>query len=196
MKDLLRLGVALVLLLTLCFAQPLGVQAATSDTVTVNGTPGYITITNAPDYWDVNGIVGVGVISVNTVYYSNPLGDTDSPSDPVSDTECYFTITNGSTVATNITVDFSDFAGGMTMTNSGTGNNGATEFGAYSYNENDVTYATNKTICQTSGSDYMHSNLAAATDLDWGLELETRTDAWTNATVMQATVTITATQAY
>lgn len=195
MKDLVRFGLSLVLLLVLLFGVP--VQAATTATGEINATPGYITISNAPYYWNMNAEGGgPGVVAVNTTYYANPLGDTTVPSNPVSNTECLFTITNGSTIAINITVDISNFYGGMVMTNSGTGANGATSFGAYTYNEGDVTYATNRTVAKVTGSDYMHSNLAAATDLDWGIELTTRTDAWTNSTPIQTTYTVTATQAY
>jgi len=192
--DKIRLVLVLVLLLFLVQAVP--VLAAPSVTVTVNATPAYLSLTIAPDTWDVNGITGSGVVGTNTTYYSNPLGDILVPSDPTVDGECRFTITNASTVATNITVNFADFVGGDAITNGDTGSNGAATFGAYSWNSGDTTYATNRTIAKTAGSDYMHSNLAATTNIKFGLTLQTQTNAWTSGVLMQAVVTVTLTQAY
>jgi len=196
MRILDKLRVVVVLVLLLFLVQVTSVFAATSDTVTVNATPAFIGMTVAPDTWDVNAITGGGMVGINTTYYSNPLGDTTVPSDPVVDGECRFTITNTSTIATNTTVNFADFVGGDAITNSDTGSNGATTFGAYSWNSGDTTYATNRTVAQTVGSNYMHSNLAAATNIKFGLELTTQTNAWASGVMMQATVTITLTQAY
>lgn len=192
-NDLVRLGVTLLLLFL--FVLPLPVYAAASDTVTVNATPGYVSITNAPNTWDMNGITGSGAVAVNTRYYANPNGDLVAPNNPVVNGDCRFTITNASTVATNMTVTCSDFGGGMTMTNSNTGGNGATAYGAYCWNSGDA-YPANQTVVMSVGSSYMHSNLAATTNLLWGMDITTRTNAWTNSTLMQATATLTATQAY
>jgi len=195
-KDLTLLFLAIVLAMVMYLVPIDRVLGATTATVTVNATPAFVTLTVAPDTWDVNGITGSGAASTGTTYYSNPLGDVLIPSDPIVDGECRFTITNGSTVATNLTVDFGDFFGGMTMINSDAGTSAATEFGAFSWNSGDTTYAGNRTIAMVTGSDYMHSNLAGSTNIKWGLTILTRTDAWTNATLMQSTVTVTSTVAY
>jgi len=171
-------------------------MADTSQNVTVTATPSYIAIANAPGTWDVNDIVGVGnkgFIAVDTVYYSNPLGDCTSPSDPVVDGECRFTITNTSTIPTDLTVNFPDHTGGDASTNSDLGTNDTTKFGAYSYCTG-MTYSTGKVIAKTTGSDPMKEDLAATTDIKWGLTYESQSDAWTSGTAMSSTVVITATE--
>lgn len=171
--------------------------ADTSQEVTITASPAFMAISNAPTTWVPNDIVGDGVtpkgyISPDTVYHSNPLGDATTPSDPVVDGECRFTITNTSNVATDLTVNFPDHTGGDASTNSDLGTNGATTFGAYSYCTG-MTYSTGKVIAKTTGSDAMKENLAATTDIKWGLTYESQTNAWTSGTNMASTVTITAT---
>lgn len=188
-----RLAVCLMFLAVMLALIPAGTAlAATSQNVTVNATPSYISITNAPDYWVLNGITGNSRISINTVYYSNPLGDTTTPSATVVDGECQFTITNASTVAIDLTVTCSDFSGGdADMTNSDDGSNGATSYGAYCWNSG-MTYAS-KVIMKTTGSSVMKDALAALTNIKWGAEIETQTDAWGGGSLSQATMIITAT---
>jgi len=190
-KLLLSLFLAVTLLVV-----PAGTAlAADNDEVTVTATPAFICITNAPDAWTVNDIVGVGtkgVMVVNTVYYSNPLGDCTVPSDPVVDGECRFTVTNTSSVITDLTVNFPDHAGGDASTNSDAGTNDTTKFGAYVYCTG-MTYSTGKVICKKAGSDAMKEDLAATTDIKWGITYESQSAAWTSGTPMTSTVTITAT---
>ena len=158
--------------------------------VTVNATPSYISFTSAPTSWVLNGITGSGLVNVDTIYYSNPLGDTTAPSATVVDGECQFTWTNDSTVSVNITVNCGNFVGGScAMDNSNTGANGAATFGAYSWYSG-LTYA-NKVIVKSSGSDVLYT-AAAGVDKKWGAEIETRTNAWAGSTVSSATMTITA----
>jgi len=192
MKKLLfaiLLVVALVLVpITPAFAAP-------SQEVSVTATPAFIAIANAPDNWTVNDIVGVGtkgVMVVDTVYYSNPLGDCTVPSDDVVDGECRFTITNTSTVITDLTVNFPDHAGGDASTNSDSGDNAAGAFGAYTYCTG-MTYSSGKVICKKAGSDATKESLAATTDIKWGITYESQSGAWTSGTPMTSTVTITAT---
>lgn len=187
MKKLL-MGMAIAVLL-LAFAVP--AMADTSQNVTVTATPSYVSIANSPGTWTINGITGGGTILPNTTYYSNPLGDTTSPSATVVDGECRFTVTNTSTVATNIVVNFPNHSGGDASTNSNTGSNGATSFGAYAYYSG-MTYA-NKVIAKATGSDNLITGQAATTDFKWGLEYTSQSDAWTSSTSMTSTVTITAT---
>lgn len=166
--------------------------AATTQDVTVTATPEYVSISNSPSTWTLNGITGSGVIQVDTIYYSNPLGDTTAPSATVVDGECRFTITNSSTVAIDLTVTCGAFAGGdANMTNSDTGANGATTYGSYCWYSG-MTYAS-KVIVKSSGSGVMYNELAALTDIKWGAEIETRTDAWTGGSSSTATMTISAT---
>ena len=163
--------------------------AATSQNVTVTGTPSFIAITNTPGTWTINGS---GFMLPNTTYYSNPLGETTLPSDPVVDGECRFTVTNASsTVPLDLTVNFGHFTGGDAMQNSNSGNSGANAFGAYSYCSG-MTYSSGKVIAKTTGSGLMKTNWTSST-LKWGLTIKTQSGDWTTGATQTATVTITAT---
>lgn len=186
---------SIVLALALLLATTVPALADTSQDVTVTATPEFIAIANAPDNWTVNdeGLAGGKTIVIGTEYWSNPLGDTTTPSDPVVDGECHFTITNTSSVAIDLTVNFPHFTGGDAMQNGDTGSGGAGTFGSFSYCTG-MTYSTGKVIAKTTGSDPMKDGLAATTDIMWGLSCDTQTDVWTSGTAMTATpVTITAT---
>ena len=196
-RKILRVLTITVLVLALSSLSVVPALAATSQDVVVTSTPAYIAIANAPATWAPNDIVGDGVTPKNTVgpdteYWSNPLGDDASPSDPVVDGECRFTITNTSTIVTDLTVEFPDFASGDASTNSDAGSNGATTFGAYSYFSGD-NYSTDKVVAKKAASDTAYASLGATTDILWGLLYETQTDAWTSGDAMTSTVTITAT---
>jgi len=194
-KNMKRLLISLLLALVMTVSFALPAFAATSQEVSVTATPAFIAISNAPNDWTVNDIVGVGtkgVMVVDTVYYSNPLGDCTVPSDDVVDGECRFTITNTSTVITDLTVNFPDHAGGDASTNSDAGTNDTTKFGAYVYCTG-MTYSTGKVICKKAASDALKESLAATTDIKWGITYESQSDAWTSGTPMTSTVTITAT---
>ena len=186
-----RLLISVVLSLVMVFGISVPVFAATSQDVTVTATPAFISIANAPSTWTINGITGSGVIAEDTIYYSNPLGDTTTPSTTVVDGECRFTITNTSTVAIDLTVNFPNHTGGDASTNSNTGANGASSFGAYSYFSG-VAFAS-KVIAQASGSAVAYDALAASTDIKWGLEYESQSGTWTSGSAMSSTVNIAAT---
>lgn len=184
--------IALILALVLVIAFTMPAMADTSQNVTVTATPAFIGIANDPSTWTLNGITGSGKIAPDTVYYANPLGDTTTPSATVIDGECRFTITNSSTVATDLTVNCSDFSGGdANMTNSNDGSNGASSYGAYSWYSG-MTYSS-KVVMKTSASSVMKDGLAATTNIKWGAEIETQTGAWAGGSASTATMTITAT---
>lgn len=178
-----------VFVLTLLSVVP--AMAATSDDVVVTATPEFIAITNSPATWTVNGIAGSSVILVSTTYYSNPLGDTTTPSATVVDGECRFTVTNTSSVAIDLTVNFPNHAGGDASTNSDTGSGTATSFGAYGYYSG-MTYSA-KVIMKAAASAVLVDALAATTDIKWGIEYDSQDNAWTSGSDMTSTVTITAT---
>lgn len=169
------------------------VFAAPSDDVTITATPTFICIVLDVDTWTLNGITGDSKIEIDTVYYSNPMGDTSSPGETVNSSVCRFEVDNTSNVAVDLTVNIGDFSGGDAMQNSDSdGSNGAGEFGAFSWCDG-MTYAE-KVVAKTTGSAVMKENLAVDTDLKWGAEIETQTDAWTSADAMTSTMTITATE--
>ena len=191
-----RLLISFVLAVALLVVPIAGALAA-EDTVTVTATPGFVAISNLPDTWAINNVGGGnGAIEPGTIYYSNPLGDETAPSSTVVDGDCYFEITNTSTVPTNIKVDIGAFTlGDANMTNSdlGSASNDATTFGASVWYSG-LTY-TSKVISKSTGSDNLYTGLGATTDLKWGMEILTRTDAFTGVTSSDATITITATAA-
>lgn len=186
----LILGIALAMMLMVMLVVP--VFALTSQDVTVTATPSFIGIANTPGTWTVNEETGNSLLTIGTEYWSNPLGDTTTPSDPVVDDECRFAITNSSTVITDLTVNFIHFTGGDAMQNSGTGSGGVGTFGAYSYCTG-MTYSTGKVVADNAGSSAMKEDLAAETNIKWGVSCDTQTDAWTSGDDMTSTVTITAT---
>lgn len=169
--------------------------AATSQDVTITATPLYLAITNSPSTWTLNGITGAGTIEPDTVYYSNPLGDTTTPSATVADGECRFTVTCTAGATTcDLTVNCGDFSGGdANMTNSDDGSNGASSYGAYSWYSG-MTYSS-KVVMKTTGSSELYSaGLAASGTLKWGAEIETQTGSWGGGSSSTATMTITATE--
>jgi len=198
-RKLRRILVVSLLALVLGMVPSLPAFALTSQDVEVTATPAFIGIANAPPDWAPNDIVGdevspKGFIAPDTIYYSNPLGDELSPSDPIVDGECRFTITNTSTIKINLTVNFPNMAGGDASTNSNLGTNDTTKFGAYSYFSGE-NYSTQKTIAENVSSAIAYGNLTAGTPILWGLAYESQSNDWTSGTAMTSTVAITATVA-
>ncbi len=183
--------IATLLAVALTVVPATGLSAATSSVITINATPAYIAITNSPTDWTVHGITGSSVINTSTTYFTNPNGDTVAPTATVADADCRFTVTNTSTVAIDLTVNFANFTGGDAMTNSNDGTAGATTFGAFAW-ASGANYATGKVVAKASGSSAMKVNLAAATGVKWGLTLLTQTNAWTSGTAMSSSATLTA----
>ena len=180
-------SLVIAVLATLVLVTP--ALAATDAPITISATPSYIGMTLDNSTWTLGGLTGSGLIVPNTQYYSNPLGDTTTPSATVVDGECYFTLTNTSTVTTDVFANMSNFTGGScTMTNSDDGTNGATTFGAYSYYSG-MTFAS-KVVCKASGSAAFKTSLAPSTNLKFGFCIKTRTNPWTGPTASTSVVTV------
>lgn len=103
------IGILLALVLVL---MPIsGVGAATTQDVSVNATPAYVTISNTPDNY------GFGTVAVST---------------NTSTAQGYFNITNSSTVNIDIAISCNaTWAGGNTWTHSDTGTPGSTTAALY-----------------------------------------------------------------
>lgn len=186
MKKLL-LGLVLALMLAALPVVP--VSAEISEDITVTYTPAWLSITTTPTTWEINSITGDGKVRTATTYYTNPLGDTTAPSATVAVGECRFATTNDSNIAIDVTLNMSDFTGGSDpMTNSNAGTNEVGIYGAFGWYSG-MTYAS-KVITKATGSDVLIDGQAALTAFDWGIELETQTDAWTGATESTGTLTI------
>lgn len=192
-----RLVISFIVAMALVIIPVSVALAATSQDVSVTAQPGYIAISNSPAAWVINDVADATgkYIAVDTIYYSNPLGDTSIPSDPIVDGECRFTVTNTSGIATNIVVNFPHHTGGDASENSDLGTNDTTKFGAYAYTSyGSLNYSsTGKVIAKNTGSDALISSLPATTNFMWGLAYESKSDAWGSGTAMTSTVVITAT---
>jgi hypothetical protein len=190
---ILSVLVSLVVLLSVAIPA----SANTTATITVTATPAFIGIAIAQSTWTINGIDGSGLVTNNTTYYSNATGasgDVTPPSATVVDGECYFTIVNTSTIATDITANMADFTGGDASTNINTGyaNNGANTYGASTYISG-AAWTAGAVILKSSASSAMKSDLGATTDLLFGVALKTQSGVWASPTAMSSTITVTAT---
>jgi len=186
-----KLLIVLALALALVLSISLPVFADTSQDVTVTATPSFVTITNSPGTWAV-GNAGTKIF-VDTFYYANPGGGTTPPSATVLDAECHFTAdTTGSTVDVDLTVTWGSFTGGSCdMTNSDSdGSNGASTYGAFCWYSG-MTYS-GKVVVKSSGSSAMLEDHSAGS-IKWGVEIETRTNAWAGSSASTSTLTVTAT---
>jgi hypothetical protein len=145
-----RTILAIVLALALVVIPVSSAMASTSKDVTVKAKPVHLSFTalndDAGTDWLVNDLLAIpvgdegdGFVRPNILYYSNPLGDTTAPANPVVDGACYFTFDNNSNVAIDIyckMADFTTLGAGIPMVNSEGGytdNAGPNEFGASGY---------------------------------------------------------------
>lgn len=184
---------ALAIIVGLILAMlPVTAMAATSAAVTITYQPQYIAITIAPTTWTINGITGSGKIGTSTTYYSNPGGDTVSPTVGGALTgECQFTIGNTSNVAIDLYVTSDNATGGTDpMGNGGTGSAGAASYGAKSYFTGQASGAW--IAVKESGSAKGYDNLAASTNVTTGIVFATQTNAWAGSTNSTLTMTWTA----
>jgi hypothetical protein len=186
------LCIVLLGVMSLTLALPSVALAADHADVTITAQPSFIAITGT-DTWTINGLTGTGRIAPDTIYYSNPLGDTTAPTSTVVDGECEFTVTNASsTVPLDLTVNIAHFTGGDAMQNSNSdGSNGANAYGAFVYYSG-MTFA-NKVVAKSTGSSAMTTDWSGAT-LKWGIQLETQSGAWASGSAQTSTATITATE--
>jgi len=186
-----RLIISIALAVALLVIPVSGAFAALSQNVSVTATPSFVSIANDPADWTINGLTGNSVIAENTTYYSNPASDTTAPSATVIDDDCRFTVTNTSTVATNIVVNFPDHTNGDASINSNLGTNDTTKFGAYGYVSGVA--LSSKVILKSSTSDNLISAQPATTNFLWGMEYKSQSNTWTSGTGMTSTVVMTAT---
>jgi hypothetical protein len=140
--------------------------AATTATVTVTATPTYIAITNSPASYDF------GVIAASA-----------TPATSAG----YFSITNTSSVATNISIWAVAITGGVGWTLNTTGAPGTDQAGMYA----GIVSGTFGTVVTTSPGAVIKSSLAASTSQTWHLKLMAPTS-FTDGVQKSTTVTISA----
>lgn len=192
-----RLILSAILALTLVAAFAVPVFAAPSADVTVTATPSFLSISIAQNTWTINGIDGTGKLAINATYYSNATGasgDVTAPTATVVDTDCYFLITNTSTVVTNMTANMIHFTGGDAMTNTDTGyaTNGANAFGASTYTTG-ATWPTGAVILKNAASAALKTSVAATTNVYFGVAIKTQSGAWASGSSQTSTITVTVT---
>lgn len=188
-----QLSLSLVLTLVLVLSLAVPVFAVTTEDIAVTYTPAWMSVTTTPTAWEINNVGGGdGKIRSNTIYYTNPtasVGDTTAPSATVLATECLFATTNDSNIAIDVFLNMTDFTGGSDpMLNSELGTNEVGTYGAYGWYA-DMTY-TDKVIIKKADSLVLIDGQAEGTAFDWGLELQTQSDAWTGKTESTGTLTI------
>jgi hypothetical protein len=124
-----------------------------------------------------------GLVAENSPYWSNGGG---SPTWPLDDGECYFTVTNQSSGAVNISIRAINFSGGVGWTlASSPGENIVTLKAGKS---GDVTEA-DMVILTTSDQSFI-SNLGTGNGKKWEIKLETGT--FTDGAEKSSTITLTA----
>ena len=196
-KALRRLLIPILTTLCLLLANVTPVNAAVFDDITVTATPAFIAVSIAQDTWTINGIDLSGKIAINTTYYANPTGaagDTTAPNNPVVDGDCYFMIDNTSTIETDMTANMVHFVGGDAMQNIDTGyaNNGANSFGASTYTTG-AAWPAAAVILKNAASAALKANVAATTDVYFGVAIKTQSGAWASGANQTSTITVTAT---
>lgn len=105
MKRILLMLTVIVVLIQL--VMPIGsAQAATTGTITTTATPSYVSIVVWPTTW------AIGTVDASTTYFA--AGST--PSWPLNNGECEFHANNTGSVAIDVNIKATDFAGGVGWT--------------------------------------------------------------------------------
>jgi hypothetical protein len=136
-----------------------------------------------PDISNSPSSKNFGTVAENSDYWSND----STPTFPLEGSECYFTITNNSSGAVDISIRATDFGGGDGWNLAGSPGTGSVTLKAGQEgdnNEGDMVTLTNSDQAFISG-------LAASASKAWELKLETGT--FTDSAPKTATITLTAT---
>ena len=159
MRKILALVLVMAMLVsTLVLCAPVA-YAASSANITVTATGTYLDISVSGGDWTLNS---GDPIDTSDWYYTNPLGETTDPSDPVVDAECTNTLTNNSSVAINVTLEWPDMTGtGDPWVNSDDGSNGSMIFGAKAQ-ASGANWSTAIVAKESSPYNTLISNLAAS----------------------------------
>jgi hypothetical protein len=155
---------AIMLALALIVIPVSSALAAETDTVTVTATPGWVSISNAPDTYDF------GVVTAGTT----PNTGSD-----------YFTITNSSTVAMDVNIGCDGWSSSGTAWTYGAA---GADTGQLNASDGDDAYDV---TVPSSGSAQLMNAVATSTDPTWELELEAPSS-FTHVDVQTTTVTLTA----
>ena len=185
-KYIAMLGILAMLVVSVV---PFSTALAADETITVTATGSYVDISVAGGAWTLNS---GNAIAVDDWYYTNPLGETTIPSDPVVDGECTHTITNDGSVAVDITVKWDDMSGtGDPWVNSDDGSNGSMVFGAKAQ-ESGENWSSAVVAKESASYNTLVSSLAASgtKKVTFGLESPT---AFTDGNSKSGDITLSAT---
>jgi hypothetical protein len=193
-KRILRIILPLFIALVVVMSMSIPIYSALSDTITITNTPQFISISIAPDTYNINGADGKGA-KPSTTYYTNPSGMETTPTvGGAVDGECAFTITNTSNVHIDLKVTSSDFAGGSdNSANSDAGTAAAATYGAKSYFSGQAAAAWEVAKVAIDATGY--ANLGETTNIKFGMIIAEQTNAWTGATPATFSVVVTASAA-
>jgi hypothetical protein len=164
-----RTLIAILLALALVVIPASSAFAKTTADVTVTATPTKVSIKNAPD------AKAFGEVDVDTTYWAK-TGE-DGPGEwALVDGDCFFTITNKSTVAININIKGTDFTGETGWTLSADGTNGVTTAGMKAGASGCANEGAMTAVKKDAGTGLeMKHELAANTNIMWELKLLTPT---------------------
>jgi len=153
----LVIGLAVIMSLCGVLLQSNEVKAGTQEDVTITFTPAYLDISNTPSSWDV------GTVNTSTNYTTG---------------QGYFTCTNSSSVAGNLTISAvnATWLGGSASTHSDTATAGANTVGLTSSN-NTGAYDI---IVKNTSPNHLYEDLGAGIDVDWELKFVSATS-WVDA---------------
>lgn len=150
--------------------------AATSQDVTITATPSYLSISNSPSSW------APGTVATSSSYWSK--GST--PTFPLDDAECQFTVSNNGSIQVDITATSFNFTGGVGWTIAGSvGADTVVLKVGKSGDANEDAMVTLTTSAQAFIAD-----LAASGTLKWEMKLDTGT--FTDGVEKSGKVTLTA----
>lgn len=136
-------------------------------------------ISNGPDTKDFD------FVDENSDYWSND----SAPTFPLDDSECFFTVTNDSSDAVDISISATDFSGGDGWTLAGSPGTGTVTLKAGKSGDN----AEGDMVTLTNSDQNFIPSLDEYESIKWELKLETGT--FTDGTEKTSTVTLTATLA-
>jgi hypothetical protein len=124
-----------------------------------------------------------GIIAAGTTYYAYG----SAPSNPISDGECTFTITNDSAGAEDIDIKISDFTGGVGWNIAGSVAEDTVKVTAYYSGQNPASG-----LVLTNADQEFYDGLAASAHFHWDFRLDSPSS-FTDGAAKTATITLTAT---
>ena len=183
MKRYLKVLLPLLTAFGLLIANTIPAYAATTADVTITATPEYLALTvsdGATNTWAIGAIAESA-----TAWYSD---DSNTPSEPATDADGKFTITNTGSVASDIGIHSHNFTGGVGWTVGAAVGENTVKLGAFKTGDaNKAAMA----VISNGGVAYI-SDIAASAHTHGGLYIDTGT--FTDGVEKSTTITYTITK--